>query len=184
MLNDIKNFNNWKCRCSALGNVVTASGNLTDSAKTYLLETFIGETENVTKDIYGKALEKGIACEEDGFKMLNKALYPGKFLRSVKMEIEQGTRKEPSNKFIKGTADTIQRGIIYDIKNAFDRFTFGKAKMTHLYEWQLRGYMMLYKKKQSRLFYCLNNMPEYMIAEEQKKMFYIKRKWVSMEDTG
>lgn len=42
--------------------------------------------------------------------------------------------------------------------------------------------MKLYGMKKAGLFYCLNDMPEYMIAEEQRKLFYTARKWVSMED--
>lgn len=169
----MENFNTWVCRASAMGKIISKSGKMTEGIMTYLTETFIGEIYGVQKEAYGKALEKGIACEEDGFNMVN-LLYPGKFISKI---------KEPTqNKFAKGTADTIVDGIVYDIKNAFTLFTFGKADLTWDYEWQLKTYMYLYDLKKARLFYCLNDMPDYMIAEEQRKMFYTQRKWVSIED--
>lgn len=168
------NFDNYKFRCSALGNIVTKSGKLTDGAITYLTEVFIGEIYGVRKEAYGKALDKGVACEQDGFKLLTSTLYPEKFIKKIVGHSE--------NEYIRGTADCIPDEIIYDIKNAYDRFTFGKADLTHLYEWQLRGYMFLYDKPIGRLFYCLNNMPDYMISEEEKSMFYKQRKWISFDD--
>ena len=80
----IENFDNWLCRCSALGNVVTASGKLTDGAKTFLLDTFIGEVQGVRKEAYGKALDKGIACEDDGLKMVNDIFYHDRFVAKIK----------------------------------------------------------------------------------------------------
>ncbi len=170
----IETFDNYQFRCSALGNVVTASGKLTDGAKTYLGEVFIGEVYGVRREAYGKALEKGIACEEDGFALMNAAIYPGRFVAKI---------KEPkTNALIKGTPDTIMDGIVYDIKNAYDLFSFGKANLSHLYEWQIRGYMQLFDLQLGRLFYCINNMPEHILLDEERKMFYFQRRWVSMED--
>lgn len=166
-------FDNWLCRCSGLGNIVTKSGKLTQGAMTYLDEVFIEEVYGISRDAYGKALDKGVACEEDGFKMLNDVFYRGRFVAKV---------KEPKeNEYIKGTPDTIIDGCVTDIKNALDLFTFGKATMTHLYEWQVKGYMFLYNLPKGRLFYCLNNMPEYMVLEEQRKMFYTQKKWATLE---
>lgn len=169
----IENFNNWKCRASAMGNIVTKSGKVTDGMITFLGEVFIGEVYGVRKEAYGKALDKGVACEEDGFAMLN-LLYPDNFIQKIKEHTE--------GEYEKGTGDTIIENTVWDIKNAFTLFTFGKAEMNWLYEWQLKTYMKLYNLQKAGLFYCLNDMPEYMIAEEQRKLFYTARKWVSMED--
>jgi hypothetical protein len=169
----IENFNDWKCRASAMGNIVTKSGKVTDGMITFLGEVFIGEVYGVRKEAYGKQLDKGIACEEDGFAMLN-LLYPDNFIQKIKEHTE--------GEYEKGTGDTIIENTVWDIKNAFTLFTFGKAEMNWLYEWQLKTYMKLYNLQRAGLFYCLNDMPEYMIAEEQRKLFYTARKWVSMED--
>lgn len=168
------NFDKHLFRCSALGNIVTKSGKITEGAQTHLKEVFIGELYGVKKEAYGKALEKGVATEQDGLKMLNDTLYPGRFVAKVQNGFE--------NDFIKGTPDAIMDGIVYDIKNAYDRFTFGKAELSHLYEWQIKGYCYLTGHTSGRIFYCLNNMPDHMISEEERSMFYKLRKWVTMDD--
>lgn len=166
-------FDNWLCRCSALGKIVSKSGKLTQTNMTFLDEVFISEIYGTKKEAYGKALDKGVACEEDGFGMLNQVFYKGRFVAKI---------KEPKqNEYVKGTPDCIVDGCVTDIKNALDLFTFGKADMTHDYEWQVKGYMLLYDLQKGRLFYCLNNMPEHMVMDEQRKMFYTQKKWATME---
>ena len=173
------NFDNWLCRCSALGKIITPSGKLTDGVKTHLEEVFISVKDGVQKEAYGKALEKGIACEDDGFKMLNEIFYPRQFVSKVKEPME--------NAFIKGTPDCIVPEAagkrVTDIKNAYTRFAFGKMRKLPMdYYWQVKGYMLLHNLPLGRLFYCLNNMPDYMIADEERKLFYTARKWISMDD--
>lgn len=167
-------FDNYLFRCSALGNIISKSGKLTDGIKTYLQECFIGEIYGVRKEAYGKALEKGVLCEEDGISMLQN-IYPGQLLLKNK--------EEKKNEFIKGSCDVIKNNIVHDIKNAYTLFTFGKAELSWIYEWQVKGYAMLWNVNNGMLFYCLNDMPEQMLIEEERLLFY-KNKWayVSMED--
>jgi hypothetical protein len=170
----MNNYDNYLFRCSALGNIVTKSGKITDGFLTYVTECWIGEKWGVTKEAYGKALEKGIAVEEDIIQLINDCIYRGQFVAKV--------RESKSNQYIKGTADIDHAGIIHDAKAAYDRFTFGKAKLTHLYEWQLKGYMWLYGRDRARLCYGLVNMPFHMIQAEQRSLFYKNPgKWLTME---
>lgn len=167
-------FDDFKFRCSALGKIVSKSGNFTDGNKAYIEEVFIGEIEGVRKEAYGKALEKGIFCEQDGILMLQNTIYKGRLI--VKNKIRK------HNDFIHGECDVFKDGIVYDIKNAYDRFTFGKATLSHDYYWQLVGYMWLWEAKQSRLFYCLNNMPDHLLAAEEQSLFYKNRgKYLTMD---
>lgn len=157
-------FSKYKFRCSALGNIVTKSGKLTDGAKTYLLDCFIGEVYGIRKDIQSKYLEKGKYCEQDGITLLQNTLYVGKLLVKNDQRI--------SNDFIHGEHDTLKDGKVWDIKNAFDLFTFGKADLTWNYRWQLLGYCWLLKVEKGGLFYCVNNMPEHLLIDEERKIFY------------
>jgi hypothetical protein len=166
--------NNFLFRCSSLGNIVTKSGKLTDGAKTYISDCFIGELYGVKKEAYGKALEKGIATEQDIMQLINDAIYPGQFVA----KITEGKR----NEYIIGTPDVLHGGIVYDCKSAWDLFTFGKAQLSHLYEWQLKAYMWLYGVNRARLFYGLVDLPDYMLYSEVKSLFYKNPgRWVSME---
>lgn len=188
----IENFDNWKCRCSALGKIMPTeageapkkdgtprkgAGKMSATTMTYLEEVFIGELYGVHKEAYGKPLDKGVACEQDSFEMINRLFYPGKFIAKIKEPTE--------NAFIKGTADTIPPdGIIWDAKNAWDRFTFGKAEFHHDYKWQGRGYMSLYKKDKFRMIYTLINLPDYMVAVEENSLYYKNSgRWTSFQDT-
>lgn len=166
-------FDNFLFRCSALGNIVSKSGKLTDHNKTYLQECFIGEVEGVRKEAYGKALDKGTLCEEDGITMLQH-IYPNQLL------VKNKVRKE--NGYIKGEADVYKNKIIHDIKNAYDRFTFGKASLTWEYQWQVKGYCWLWGTDKGMLFYCLNNLPEGMLIAEERSLFYKNSgKYLTME---
>ena len=160
----MRTFNDFKFRCSALGKVISKSGKLTEYNKTYIKECFIGDVYKVQKDIQSKYFEKGIACEQDGLQMLNDVLYKGQYLPKNKVEFE--------NEYIKGTPDAVYKGKVYDIKNAYDLFTFGKAHLSWDYEWQVKGYLYLTHQKEGAIFYTLSDMPDYLISQEEKSLFY------------
>jgi hypothetical protein len=158
-------YDNYLFRCSALGKIVSKSGKFTETTKSYLQELFIEDIYGVRKQIHSKYFEKGLFEEESGITLLNETLYKGKLI------LKNKTRK--SNEFIQGECDCVAPdGIVYDIKNAWDRFTFGNAELSHDYYWQLVGYMWLWELNQGRLFYCLNNTPEHLLCAEERKLFY------------
>lgn len=168
-------YDNYLFRCSELGNIVTKSGKLTQGAQTYISQCFVEAETGKRKRAFGKALEKGVATEQDIIQLINNVIYPDRF---VARETES-----KANEFIKGTRDLSVDGITYDCKSAFDEFTFQKSECHWVYEWQLRGYMWLYGDKQARLFYGLVNMPYPMIYDEVRKTFYsYPGKWLSMDD--
>ena len=169
----MQNFNSYIFRCSSLGKIMSAKGELTQSNKTYLGELFTEVMEGRRKEISSKYFEKGNFMEEDGIGMINENIYPNDLI------VKNKVRK--TNEWISGECDAIHKGIVWDIKNAWDVFTFGKADLTDAYEWQGRGYMWLWSAEIFRLFYCINNMPEHLICEEEKKMFY-QHSFISPED--
>ena len=157
-------FSNYIFRCSALGKLLSKSGKFTDGNKTYLNELFVGAINGVRKEASSKYFEKGLFEEESGITLLNKALYPNSIC------VKNKERK--SNEWINGEMDCKMYDIVYDIKNAWDVFTFGNADLTHEYEWQLRGYMWLWNVRNARLFYCLNNTPDHIFESEARKMLW------------
>lgn len=167
-------FDNYEFRCSSLGKIISKSGKMTQGVETYLQELVIEAIHNVRKEISSKYFEKGIYCEEDGINLLNETLYKGRLL------VKNKERKH--NGWIQGETDNVAPDdIIHDIKNAYDRFTFGKADLTHEYKLQLKGYCWLWGKSKARLFYCLNNMPEHLLMDEEKKLFY-KGNYITYEN--
>jgi len=141
---------------------------LSEGVKTYLQELFIGEIYGTRKEAFGKALDKGVFCEEDGITMIGNTLLKG--------ELVLKNKERKRNGFIHGETDLFKNKTVYDVKNALDLFTFGKADITWDYDWQLVGYAWLWGAEKAVLFYCLNNMPAQMI-EEEKKALYWRNKW-------
>jgi hypothetical protein len=180
-------FNDLEFRCHSLGHIAFApptlkkdgtpsmkGGQLTKGNLTFLRKLFTEVTTGRRKEVTSKYFEKGNFMEEDGITMVNAYLYPNEFLK------KNTTRKR--NGWIEGECDLKVPEIVYDIKNAWDIFTFGEAELNDIYEWQGRGYMWLENVDRFRLFYCLNNMPEHMLINEEKKMFYREGRFLSMED--
>lgn len=166
-------FSKYLFRASAIGKIVTKSGKLTDGAKTYLSDLFIGEIYKTREEAYGKALEKGIFCEEDGISMIQNTLLRGQLV--VK------NKEERHNDYVKGSCDVDKNGVIYDVKNAYTLFSFGKADLTHDYEWQLMVYCWLWGRNKAVLYYCLNNLPEHMLEDEKRKLLYTN-KWLYLSE--
>lgn len=164
-------FDNYIFRCSEIGNIISKSGKLTEGVKSFLNEKFIEAKYNVRKEISSKYLEKGIWQEEDGLALLQNTLHKGTLVLKNK--------NRNTNDFITGEHDTVvndnKEDIVYDIKNAWDVFTFSKAELTWEYEWQLIGYGWLLNISKARLFYCLNNTPEHILIDEERKLFYKHR---------
>src|SRR5690606_25247155 len=160
-------FENYTFRCSSLGKIISKSGKFTDGIKTYLEELFVEEIYGVKKEAFGKSIDKGVFCEEDGITMLGETLLKGQLVLKNK--------ERRMNDFINGECDVFKNGVIYDIKNALDLFTFAKSSLTWDYEWQLKGYSWLWNSNKAVLYYCLNNMPEAMLEEQKMQMFYRNR---------
>lgn len=143
---------------------------LSETTKTYLLETVAKYKYGRTVDVYSKYLEKGIEVEEDSitlYSRLKKTLY-------VKNDFNL------SNDFITGTPDMYLGELpnaleVADAKSSWDVLTFLKAKTSDVnkdYYWQLQGYMALTGAKVARLAYCLVNAPDYLIDDEKRKLSY------------
>jgi hypothetical protein len=147
-----------------LGDIISKSGKLTEGNKTYIQKCWIENKYNIQSDIQSKYFDKGIACEQDGLMLFKEVFYPNKLVLK--------NRKHYSNDFIQGTPDVIVNHMLADIKNAYDIFTFAKASLTWDYEWQLKGYMYLIGLTESVLFYCLVDMPDFLLAKEEKDLFY------------
>jgi hypothetical protein len=179
------NFNQQLFRCSLLskfiieekenkdGSIRKGSGTITEGIQTALKEIYYQKTKGYKKDFGSKQTEKGNYCEEDGITMLQKTIMKGKLLVKNKEIV--------MNDWLAGTHDVKIGNVIVDIKNSFDWLTFDVAEMSKIYEWQLRGYMMLNDCSEALLYYCLLNMPEQLLQDEERKMFYSKKKWMSFE---
>ena len=73
-----------------------------------------------------------------------------------------------SNEFITGECDINAEDKIIDIKSSWSLETFPASPddvNNKDYEWQLRGYMMLYNKPKAELAYCMVSTPDYLLKD-------------------
>ena len=180
-------FSKVKIRCSSLGAILTEpqstedkkAGNLSKTAKTALIRTYISEVYGREKDITTKQMDKGIVGEEGGIKSLS--TYTSKSLSKNLITFE--------NDFIKGTPDIIEGSpidadFVWDTKLSFDIWTF-LANVTEPldkgYYYQLQGYMWLTGSKLGAVAYVLEDCPQHIINQE--KYFLLKKMNVISEES-
>jgi len=168
----------FKIRCSAIGHIMTdprtkaakEAGELSDTAKTHLIDIFVAKKYGRHSDTINKYVVKGLAVEEDAITLyseLRRKVF-------IKNEIEL------QNEYLRGTPDLFEGDDIYsatkiiDIKSSFDIYTFMRAKYAKAinkdYYYQLQGYMALTGAKEADLVYCLVNTPNQMILDEQRRL--------------
>ena len=195
-------FNNYKFRCSSLGNLMTGSLGLTDNQGLELSR--LEEKESQGKELTPLQVIKKA-------ELINKRDNPElsettkSYLLEIFIEQVYGRKKDLTNKYLeKGLLceeDSLQllsdyKGkfllknkerfnnefitgepdyvgdIIIDTKSSWDLFTFHKAELTKNYEWQLRGYMALKGIEKAELAYCLVDAPLHLILDEQRRLSY------------
>lgn len=157
-------------RCSSIGKLMTepktkAEGPLSVGTKTYIRELAAQEIFGVDFEVSSKAMEKGLTVENDSIDLLN---------RVRGLSLAKNTERK-NNDFITGEADlfdaTRRRG--HDIKSSWSIATFPICELDctdKLYEWQMRGYMMLWDCDEWEVNYCLVDTPEHLIGYEPPQM--------------
>ena len=147
------------------------NGELSQTCKTYLINSYIKEKYGREKDITTKQMAKGIDAEDDSIKMLS--IHQNKELNKNQERI--------SNDFITGLPDIYEGNaimgcdFIWDVKTSYDIWTFlanVPDKLNPLYYYQLQAYMWLTGCSKSAIAYCLTDMPQHLIETERKKLLY------------
>lgn len=166
------NWPTYKFHCSGLANLMVTprlkGETLSETTKSYLRELWVQETFGRKNPnlIANKAVRKGIVCEMDSIKLLER----------VTGEKFSKNDKTFENDYIVGTPDIIVDRII-DTKTSLDIWTFADVtedKARKDYYYQLQGYKWLTGLKKSELAYCLVNMPPEMVADEMYRLsFYM-----------
>lgn len=162
-------FSQTLIRCSSLGCIMSEpqaksakdAGELSKSAKTELIKTYIREVYDREKDITSKQMEKGIVNEDQGIAMLSK--YIGEPL--IK------NQERYSNEWVSGHPDIINTTTVYDTKLPYDLWTFLPNVTEPLdkgYFYQLQGYMWLTGREFGAIAYVLTDCPQNIIEQEKR----------------
>lgn len=163
-------------RCSSIGKIMAsptaaalkAGEILSVGAKTYIRELAQQEIFGIDFEISGKELEKGIEVEQDSVDLLN---------RVRGLSLEKNTERR-TNEWITGECDLYDGGRRrgHDIKSSWSAKTFPGWVMDcedKIYEWQMRGYMMLWDADEWEVNYCLVDTPQRLIGFEPIQMHVV-----------
>ena len=123
----------------------------------------------VREEISSKAMQKGIDCEQQSIDLLNNVEF-----RLSKPYVKNSERK--SNQWITGECDIYdaESRTIRDIKTSWSIATYPLfADNANDYEWQMRGYMMLWDCDTAIVDYCLVDTPEHLIGYEQRELHIV-----------
>jgi len=153
----------FRCRCSALGQLMTParskSDPLSETAKTMLVTWYKEKLYNRRKEIQSKYLTKGNLCEDSSITYLNN-LYGTDYTKN---------EQHFDNDHINGTPDILTEDTVLDIKTSwsFDTFPlFSTSLPNRDYFAQVQGYMMLTGKRKGAVVYTLVDTPDDLIEKE------------------
>jgi hypothetical protein len=144
-------------------------GELSETAKKLIQDEIKAEYFGVRERISSKYMTKGIECEQQSIDLLNESEF-----RLSKPYVKNDERK--SNEWITGECDIYDADsrLIRDIKTSWSMYTFPLfATDASDYEWQMRGYMMLWDCDTASVDYCLVDTPEHLIGYEQREIHIV-----------
>lgn len=153
-------------RCSMLGDIITKSGNFTDTAKKACVKIFASQAYGRYEEIQAKQLTKGKECEESSITLFS----------IVTKEFFVKNKQRLSDKFITGEwdlHDSKKITHITDIKSSYSLPSFLANKIAdvkHTNYFQGQGYMKLTGAKRYTVANCLVNNT----AKEINKMKLLK----------
>lgn len=174
------NFENWKCRASMAGVLLVEPkekaakdrGELSATAKDYLINVYIKEKYGREVDISTKQMEKGTICEPDGIKLLCEVdgLEYKKNHERLENEWFSGSPDVYLGESVKNATE------IWDNKSPWSMNTFLSnltKPLNPLYRTQIQVYMELSNTEQGGVAYTLVNAPQNMIEDE---LFYLSKR--------
>lgn len=153
-------------RCSSLSKIMTKPRKngevLSEGAKTYIRQLAKEDFYGYNSFVSSPAMEKGTEVEDDSI-----ILYNNVFFTDYVKNTERIT-----SELLTGECD-IDTGVsIIDIKSAWSLETFPATVDEALqksnakdYEWQLRGYMMLYDRPKASVAYTMISTPDDLLKD-------------------
>jgi hypothetical protein len=163
-------------RCSELKKLMTKPRSKTEeisaTTKTWLKDKVKQEVFGYNIELNTKPVLKGIHCEDESIELLNSVVFA-----QHKKNTERRT-----NDWLTGEPDIISVATIEDIKSSWSLETFpafqedaDKAVKDAGYDWQLRGYMLLFDKPEARIRYCMISTPVKLDIEGED--VYLLKDW-------
>jgi hypothetical protein len=136
-----------------------AEFSLSETATSYIEGVVNQRIYKYDNNFTSKETEKGIYVEPESIELYNH-VFDKSFEKNMVYK---------KNDWICGTADVVGKNLILDIKSSWSLLTFPKTQKdakNALYEWQVRAYMMLWKKEFGEIAHCMVDTPDNLIAHE------------------
>lgn len=151
-------------RCSELYKLMTKprskSEEISATTKTWLKEKVKEKIYGYKKQLDTPAINKGIDLEDISIELLNDVSF-----NQFKKHVGRKT-----NDWLTGEPDIVGISSIEDIKTSWSLETFPAfqedaedAVKKAGYDWQLRGYMLLFDKPEAKVHYCMISTPDYLL---------------------
>lgn len=155
-----------KVRCSELSQLMTKGRSkaepLGETAKSYIQEKAKCDFYGINPILENKYLSKGIMNEQIGIDLVNQVRF---------MDFVKNTERIDIG-WLTGECDINATDRIIDIKCSWSFDTFPafeeeaqKSVKKSGYDWQMRGYMMLYNKDLAEVIYCLTSTPDSLLSQ-------------------
>jgi len=144
----------FKCRCSAIGDIMTndrSGKQMGETAKSFLKDWVREQVYGFRKEVKSKYLEKGTLLEDEAIRFYVKEKGVGFMLKN---------EDQFANEFFTGEPDVIDE-FVYDFKNSWDAYTFPlfDDEPDKGYHAQLQGYMHLTGVEKAKLVHVLLPTP-------------------------
>lgn len=140
---------------------------LSAGAKTEIKSIAREYVYNFNQVISGKFMDKGLIVEDQSIELYNEVFFTDHKKNTVRL----------TNDWITGECDIIVPGVKgIDIKSSWSLTTFpalAEDGEDTTYEWQCRGYMMLWDVPAWEVAYCMVNTPDELIKYEQEELHYV-----------
>lgn len=164
-------------RCSSLGKLMTeprskSSGPLSEGAKSYVRELAAQSILGIDFIIQSRQFDKGNACEAEAIELIN---------RVRGLSLAKNTERRTAHG-LTGECDLFDAATREgrDAKCAWNASTFPitaadiqSGSTASLYEWQCRGYMLLWDAPRWSIDYCLLDTPPDLIGYEPASLHVV-----------
>lgn len=164
-------------RCSELKKMMTLpkskSTEFSETTMEWLVDKAFQYVTDYRPAITSRAMEKGKMVEDKSIDLLNNVYFT---------EYQKNTERK-TNDWLTGECDIVEGNLIRDVKSSWSIDTFPKIQhqaekiiKSSGYDWQGRGYMLLWDKDQFSVDFCLVDTPiELIPAYEDLMKHYVDR---------
>ena len=140
---------------------------LSDTCRTWLKEKAAEHVYGYKIQIENKYLSKGIMVEDDSIELLNSV-----FFTDYQKNTERKNATVNGVEWLTGECDIDTGEEIRDVKSSWSLETFPKFKedaekkvKASGYDWQMRGYMLLWDHRQAVVDFCLVDTPPELLSD-------------------